>query len=65
VLNITHGGVSRDSISQIRSQLVMPEEFRRNINRVLVPETIHLATGDPSNASTRSAPGFDILAPAH
>lgn len=63
VLSITGGSVAGDVVSEMRSQIQIPAEFRKKVNRALVPGTILLAIGGPSNTTTRSAPGFDIIAP--
>ena len=62
-LSLSGGSGGGDAVETIRSQISLPSDFRQNINRMLTPGTILVATRETSNPSTRSAPGFEIIAP--
>jgi hypothetical protein len=60
-ISLDGGNPSNDAIQTLRSQLVLPEDFHKKVNRLLTPGTILVTTAKPSNASTRSATNFSIL----
>ena len=63
VLSLKGGSAQRDAVDEIRSQVVIPEEFIAKVGRVLTPGTILVTTKQSSTSSTRSASDFTIIAP--
>ena len=62
-LSLDGGDTSGDVVSTLRSQVTLPKDFHKKINRALVPGTILLSTTQSSNASTRSGRDFTIMKP--
>ena len=62
-LSIVGGSPGPDAVATIRSQVDLPNEFQEKVSKVLSPGTILVATRESSNNSTRSDPGFNIMAP--
>ncbi|MEM1083085.1 MAG: L,D-transpeptidase family protein [Verrucomicrobiota bacterium] len=62
-LSLNGGNTRGNAVSTMRSQLSLPEDFRKKVNRILTPGTILLATSDSSNASTRSKGNMNIMVP--
>lgn len=62
-LSLNGGNTRGNAVSTMRSQLSIPEDFRKKVNKILTPGTILLATKDSSNASTRSKGNMNIMTP--
>ena len=45
------------------SQLSLPKDFRKDLNRILTPGTILVATSESSNKRTRSSGPMNIMTP--
>ena len=63
VLSLNGGNAGGNAVEAIRSQVRFPRNFRENLSSALTPGTILVATRQSSNASTRSARDFTIVAP--
>jgi hypothetical protein len=63
VLSMSGGAGGRDAVATVRGQVNVPNEFHKKIAGSLTPGAILVTTGKSSTLSTRSAPGFNILAP--
>ena len=63
VLSLDGGNSRGNAVSTLRSQIVLDEDFRKKVNRLITPGTILVTTRQSSNASTRSASGFEIMTP--
>lgn len=63
VLSLSGGNPQGDAVDTIRSQVRFPRNFSDKLARILTPGTILVATRQSSNASTRSARDFTIMAP--
>lgn len=62
-LSLDGGNTSGDVIETMRTQISLPEDFRKEINRAVVPGAILVATKQSSNNSTRSSRDFSIMKP--
>ena len=62
-LSLDGGNARGNAVATLRSQLSLPEDFRKKINKVLTPGTILVATSESSNASTRSSGSMNIMTP--
>lgn len=62
-LSLDGGNTRGDAVRTLRDQLSLPEDFRKDLNRVLTPGTILVATSESSNASTRSSGSMNIMTP--
>jgi hypothetical protein len=56
VLSLSGGAVEGDIVTYMRESFTLPPEFRVEVNKVLNPGTILLATKDSSTEETRSGP---------
>ena len=63
ILSLDGGNTGGNAVATLRSQLTLPEDFRKKVNRALTPGTILVTTGDPSNNSTRSNGPINIMNP--
>ncbi len=58
------GGNSRgNAVNTLRSQLSLPEDFRKKVNKALTPGAILVATSESSNKNTRSSGPMNIMTP--
>lgn len=62
-ISLDGGNTSGNAVATLRSQIVLPDEFRKKINRALTPGTILVSTKRSSNANTRSGTDFTIMKP--
>jgi hypothetical protein len=60
-LSLSGGSGSRNAVEEIRSQVRLPDDFRKKVNKLLTPGTILVTTNRSSNASTRSSREFRII----
>ncbi|QQL44885.1 L,D-transpeptidase family protein [Sulfuriroseicoccus oceanibius] len=63
VASLTGGPPSSNVVEELRARLILPRGYMEKLKTVVSPGTILLATREPSNRSTRSAPGFTIMKP--
>jgi hypothetical protein len=62
-LSLDGGNTGGDVVATMRSQISLPDDFRKKINRTLTPGTILVSTRQSSNSSTRSSGDFTIMKP--
>ena len=62
-LSLDGGNTRGNAVATLRSQLSLPADFRKKINKVLTPGTILVATRQSSNKSTRSSGTMNIMTP--
>ena len=62
-LSLDGGNTAGDAVDTLRSQIRLPDDFRKKLSKTLAPGTILLATSESSNAATRSSRDFTIMKP--
>ena len=62
-LSLDGGNARGNAVSTLRSQLSLPEDFRKKCNKALTPGTILVATSESSNKNTRSNGPMNIMTP--
>ena len=62
-ISLDGGDTRGNAVATLRSQIVLPDEFRKKVNRALTPGTILVSTKRSSNANTRSGKDFTIMKP--
>lgn len=62
-LSLDGGNTRGNAVDTMRSQLSIPKDFRKDLNRILTPGTILVATSESSNANTRSTGPMNIMTP--
>jgi hypothetical protein len=63
VLSLNGGNSTGNAVGTIRSLVHLPRDFQKKVGKMITPGSILVATNDSSNKSTRSGPGFEIMAP--
>ena len=54
VLSLSGGEVKGDIVKYMRDNFILPHQFRAEVNKILTPGTILLATKESSTKDTRS-----------
>ncbi|MFD2158763.1 L,D-transpeptidase family protein [Rubritalea tangerina] len=58
-----HGGSPDNAVERLRQSIQLPQGFGQNIQQIIAPGTILLATNDPSTEATRSDGPMNVLTP--
>jgi len=62
-LSLDGGNTRGNAVATMRSQLSLPADFRKKLNKALTPGTILVATSESSNKNTRSNGSMNIMTP--